>query len=162
MINHILHVQGMNLWYLNALVKDLSEDKMVAQPVKDVTMNHAAWVLGHLPTACDFGLSLMGEKGVCPEGWDKLFGMSSKPQNDRKLYPSKAELLKLIEAGYKRIVDVFKAFPATKLANPMSADLQKIWPTVGDALVFLLTAHDATHLGQLSAWRRALGLPGVM
>jgi hypothetical protein len=162
MIAHVLHTQGMNLWYANALVKDLTEEQMVAQPVAGKTMNHPAWVLGHLPTACDFALSLMGQKGVAPAGWDTLFGMSSKPQNDRKLYPSKAELLSALEAGYKAAGEAFKQFPAAKHADPMPDNLKQIWPTVGDALVFLLTAHDATHLGQLSAWRRAMGLPSVM
>jgi hypothetical protein len=35
-------------------------------------------------------------------------------------------------------------------------------PTVGDLLAHLMTTHEAAHLGQLSAWRRLLGLPGVL
>ena len=34
-------------------------------------------------------------------------------------------------------------------------------PTVGDLLAHLLTTHSAYHLGQLSTWRRAAGLPEV-
>jgi hypothetical protein len=32
-------------------------------------------------------------------------------------------------------------------------------PTAREAVAFLLTAHLADHLGQLSAWRRMIGLP---
>ncbi len=162
MINHLLHVQGMNHWYLSALVKDLTEEQMVAQPVKGQTLNHAAWVLGHLATGCDFALSLMGQKRVSPESYDSLCGMNSKPQNDRKLYPSKADLLKTVDAGYKAVAAALKQFPAAKMSEPMAKEMAHIWPTVGDAIVFMVTAHDPTHLGQLSAWRRALGLPSVM
>jgi len=36
-----------------------------------------------------------------------------------------------------------------------------VLPTRGDLLAHILTTHEATHLGQLSAWRRQLGFPPV-
>jgi hypothetical protein len=38
---------------------------------------------------------------------------------------------------------------------------KEIMPTVGIALPYLLLVHENQHLGQLSAWRRVLGLPAV-
>ncbi len=35
-------------------------------------------------------------------------------------------------------------------------------PTLADAAVFLAVTHEAQHLGQLAAWRRALGLPSAL
>ena len=32
------------------------------------------------------------------------------------------------------------------------------FPTVGDFVIFLMTAHEMDHLGQIAAWRRAMGL----
>ena len=32
------------------------------------------------------------------------------------------------------------------------------FPTVGDFAIFLMTAHEMDHLGQIAAWRRAMGI----
>ena len=32
-------------------------------------------------------------------------------------------------------------------------------PTIGDFAVIMMTTHEAGHLGQVTAWRRAMGLP---
>ena len=36
------------------------------------------------------------------------------------------------------------------------------FPTIADQIGYLLTTHEAGHLGQLSAWRRMTGKKGVM
>jgi hypothetical protein len=45
---------------------------------------------------------------------------------------------------------------AQPTANPRMKDAL---PTAREAVAFLLTAHLAGHLGQLSSWRRMIGLP---
>jgi uncharacterized damage-inducible protein DinB len=40
--------------------------------------------------------------------------------------------------------------------------LQKELPTLGDILGHLMTTHPSLHLGQLSTWRRVIGLPPVL
>ena len=40
-------------------------------------------------------------------------------------------------------------------------EFRQIMPTIGDGLGYLLVAHEANHLGQLSAWRRAMGMPST-
>jgi uncharacterized damage-inducible protein DinB len=40
--------------------------------------------------------------------------------------------------------------------------MRKYFPTVGDQMVFMMTAHEMDHLGQMAAWRRAMGLPPAM
>ena len=35
---------------------------------------------------------------------------------------------------------------------------RKYFPTVGDMIIFLMTSHEMDHLGQIAAWRRAMGL----
>jgi hypothetical protein len=37
--------------------------------------------------------------------------------------------------------------------------MRKFAPRVGDAAVGIATTHEAIHLGQLSAWRLAMGMP---
>jgi hypothetical protein len=46
------------------------------------------------------------------------------------------------------------------LAQPLPDERYRhIFPTIGHALLHILTAHAAVHVGQVSVWRRAFGLP---
>jgi len=47
------------------------------------------------------------------------------------------------------------------LAQPAPERMRSRFATVGQMIYGLMTAHEATHLGQFSAWRRAIGLPSV-
>ena len=38
----------------------------------------------------------------------------------------------------------------------------KHMPALLDIVVFMCINHEAMHLGQLSAWRRAMGLPSAL
>ena len=49
---------------------------------------------------------------------------------------------------------------STDRANPFDSMAETL-PTLADLLSYLLSTHEAMHLGQLSAWRRQLGLPAV-
>jgi len=39
-------------------------------------------------------------------------------------------------------------------------NMRKYFPTIGDFLVYLMSAHEGTHIGQLQTWKRAMGLVG--
>jgi hypothetical protein len=47
---------------------------------------------------------------------------------------------------------------ATEFPNP---EYRAFFPTIGDAAFYLMAFHEGWHLGQLSTWRRAIGLGGV-
>jgi hypothetical protein len=125
-------------------------------------MNHAAWVLGHLTSVFDSMIAVWGEKPTMSPEWKELFNVPSRPLPDRSKYPSKAELWDAYEKAYRRIVErVRQARPEEfdqEFPNPR---LRPLLPTVGMAMVHILTSHQGQHLGQLSAWRRAQGMPGV-
>ncbi len=162
MMDLVLNVSRLNLWYSQKLVADVPEEQMCAQPVPGRVMNHAAFVLGHLAWAAgDVAFGLLGLPPTCPEGWKELFGQGATPSSDRSRYPSKAVLLQKLEEAHARLADfVTKATPET-LAQPAPERARARFPTVGAMLVGLMTAHEASHNGQLSAWRRAMGLPPV-
>jgi hypothetical protein len=52
--------------------------------------------------------------------------------------------------------------PPEALARPAPERMRSRFPTVANVLLGLMTSHFASHLGQLSAWRRAVGLPSVL
>ena len=160
MLDHVLRAASANVEYAKRLVADIPDDKMAAQPVEG--MNHAAWVLGHLAYVFDSMIGVWDEKPVMSAEWKELFNLSSKPLPDRAKYPSKAALFEAYEKAYQRIVDKVKAASPESLARDFpNPRLRATLPTVGMAMVHILTSHQGIHLGQLSAWRRAQGLPSA-
>jgi hypothetical protein len=50
----------------------------------------------------------------------------------------------------------------TDLAQPLpDVRFRDQFPTVGHAVLHILAAHTALHIGQVIVWRRAMGLPAV-
>ena len=50
------------------------------------------------------------------------------------------------------------ADPAALAAPHPNEKSRAHFPTVGDYAIFLMTGHEMDHLGQIAAWRRAMGL----
>jgi hypothetical protein len=160
MIEHVIKAGDGMVDYAKRLVADVPEEKMAEQPAPG--MNHAAWVLGHLAYVFDSMIAVWGEKPTMSQEWKELFNVPSKPQSDRSKYPSKAELLAEYEKNYRRIVERVRAAKPQELdAEFPNPKLRPLLPTVGMAMVHILTSHQGQHLGQLSAWRRAQGMGGV-
>lgn len=146
--------------YARQLVADVPDEEFAEQPAPG--LNHPAWTLGHLVIAADYTLGLLGAKGVAPEGWGALFFPGTVPDPTRAAYPPKGELLNTFEAAHAAVDAAVAAVDPAQLsrANPVE-NLKARFPTLGDMLGYLLTTHEAGHLGQLSAWRRMMGKPGV-
>ncbi|MEM1098301.1 MAG: hypothetical protein AAGH92_05880 [Planctomycetota bacterium] len=47
--------------------------------------------------------------------------------------------------------------PAVMSAEMPIESFRSFFPTIGHATLYLLCTHEATHYGQLQAWKRALG-----
>ena len=160
MHENILHAYAFNLGYARKLVGDVPDERMAEQPAG--IPNHAAWIIGHLANTCDFAGQQLGLDPISPNQWAERFGNGSVPVADRSKYPAKAALLKALEDGHARVAEALgKADPkALEAENPVEG-LRPAAPTVRDLLTFILTTHEAIHLGQLSAWRRAAGFGSV-
>ncbi len=155
---------NMMLGYGQKLVADVPDDQMCAQPIPDRVLNHPAFLLGHLAWAHDSrAAALTGQPaGMASDPkWKEIFGMGAKPSADRSLYPSKVELLKAFEESHARLGEAAAKATPDALAQPLPEPMRNRFPTVGNLVLGLMTSHFATHLGQLSAWRRAMGYPSV-
>ena len=150
-----------NLGYAQKLVADIHDDQLCAQPVAGRVMNHAAFVLGHLAWTSDSVVRLLGVQPTGAAEWKDLVGMGAKPLSDRSRYPLKAALLKALEDAHGRLLAAVSSAKPEVLAQPAPEQLRSRFPTLGHLLLAMMTMHEATHLGQLSAWRRAQGLPSV-
>ena len=158
MMDDVLRAAAVNTDYAHKLVADIPEERMAEQPAPG--MNHAAWVLGHLTFVADSMARVFDQPFTMPKEWVELFNLASKPDSNRSRYPSKAALLEAYEKAYARLTEAVKDASSESLAREFpNPKLRGQLPTVGVAMVHILCSHHALHLGQLSAWRRAVGLP---
>jgi hypothetical protein len=158
MLDSELKINRFLMGYSRMLIGDIPDERMAEQPLPGV--NHPAWILGHLAWSTDRGRWLLGLEPEFPSEWTATFGFGSKPSTSRGDYPSRDELIAAVERGFERLREQSAAATAEILGQPSpNPRTREHLPTVKDALAFLLTGHLGTHLGQLSMWRRMIGLP---
>lgn len=161
MWNHVFGATQANIDYARKLVADIPDERMCVQPYP--AANHAAWVLGHLAYVFDSMTRVWGQQPTMPREIADLFKVGSQPTEDRSKYPSKAALWEMYEQNCLRVVEIVKTAPPEKFNEEFpNPRLRFMLPTIGVAMVHILTSHQGVHLGQLSAWRRAQGLSGVL
>ena len=161
MLDHVTYVYGFNLAAAEMLVKDVSAEQMAEQP--GGVINHPAWSLGHLVMAADGLGKLLGLESNVPDGWSETFKTGGEPSGDLSDYPSKDEILEALREHHARNAEAVKNIDATRFAEPHpNEEMRKYFPTFGDMVVFLMTGHEMDHLGQIAAWRRAMGLGGAI
>lgn len=162
----ILKQYDFNLVFSKKLVEDLSEKQMTQCPAKGLE-NHPAFTLGHLITGTAMTLEDLGGEMDIPHGWETLFlrkgpGDPRLPVKDPSLYPGKNELIKELEKQHERLKSHFLSIEDSKLNEKISWRFASYMPTLWDLVIFMCINHEAMHLGQLSAWRRAMGLPSAL
>lgn len=131
-----------------------------------VQSNHAAFIFGHLSLYPSRALAVLecdagGSK--VPDGWEELFrpGAECRDDPDGSIYPPMERLTAFFfdasALAHNAVAEADDA--ALTAANPAEGRMREIFPTVGAMLGFYLGGHVQMHLGQMSAWRRAMGLP---
>jgi hypothetical protein len=144
--------------YLREQVADVLVADMVAQP--NGIVNHPAWVIGHLTASCQAVGREIGMQPWLPKTWGNRFGMGSIPLSDVSAYESKTELLEILRDAQTRITDAIENLEPTQLEQPLPEEKYRpVLPTVRHALAQMLVAHTANHIGQVTIWRRMMGLP---
>lgn len=146
-----------NLFALESMVMDISEDELKQQPVPGT--NPPIWILGHLAVATDYACKTLGLPAACPKAWHLDFGPGSTPLQMHDPVPTKEELMAAIRAGHQRVSEAAKKATPEQLAGPHNVKLLAGTPieTLGDILSHLMNTHEAMHIGQLSMWRRMTG-----
>ncbi|MFG0326463.1 MAG: DinB family protein [Phycisphaerales bacterium JB037] len=134
-----------------------------------IDANHPAFVYGHLSLYPARIVSMLGgdASDITPsEHLKELFeaGKDSVDDADGTIYPSMGEITGAFFRGYERAMETVSALDDARLAepNPVEGRLREMFPTLGGALLFVLNDHPMFHLGQVSTWRRCMGLGPVM
>jgi len=144
-----------------ALVNDLTDEQMIMRPGGN--MNHPAWILGHMAMYHPVTVQLLNGEPVDDPKNDPTFGFAGHgPVDDIAKYGSKQELVSWFAEGHEKVAQaLLAAEPEAFQQKPTLERWAKMYPTVEFMLPDLLLHHESLHIGQISIWRRAAGLPGV-
>jgi hypothetical protein len=149
--------------YTHRLVADVDESELARSPIRG--MNHPVWILGHLAVCTDYALHQLGERKLTSKRWHFLFGPGSELRPQTSIYPTKNELLAALDAGHEDVSAASERADPAAMERPHDipiAFLEGKITTAREFVAHLMTTHPAVHIGQLSAWRRACGKPGVL
>jgi hypothetical protein len=157
----VLQQFGFQRFYLSLLVDDISDEQMCAQPAG--MPNHPAWHIGHLTWVADRMAKNLGATSTIDETWENKFKQGSIPTGVRADYPSKAELLRKLDDRRAALAHAFENATPEQLAaaNPVKR-LEKALATVEGLMLFGMVFHEATHLGQIASWRKAMGMVAAL
>jgi hypothetical protein len=157
----IVYAWDNQLSYAKALVADLTDEQFVLRP--GGKMNHPAWMLGHLAQYHKVTIQLLNREPVDDPKNDPLFGFAGHgPVDDIKPYGSKEKIVSWYSDGHEQVaLALLAAKPEAFKQLPSLERWAKQYPTVEFLLPDLLIHHESLHIGQISIWRRAAGLPGI-
>lgn len=154
--------------YGEGMLKDVKKETFARKPVvngKTIDCNHPAWVYGHLAIYMSKVCQLTGiPEGPTkvPANFEDLFknGTPSTDDPTGTIFPPMETVTKHYFDAYTYILSKLPEVDDAVFAkpNPMGGRMTELMPTIGSAVNFLLTGHPMSHLGQISTWRRCMGL----
>ncbi len=142
--------------------------RFAAPAGKPIVSNHATFVFGHL---CLYPAKFLENAGrdfkplLMPQRYTDAFnaGVECKDDPQGTIYPPLEEVV----ANFKRVhLEAFKALAEmtdADLAKPPALEKSRTFmPTMAALTTFYFMGHTMVHLGQVSAWRRMMGLGSAM
>jgi len=165
-LDQLIHQLQFNYLYLLDLTKDIDPIDFMHRPAKGLE-NHPAFTVGHIITAYGMTTKLLGGAYTIKKEWDELFrrngpGDPRFPIEDKKLYPSKKELIAELNKQHKMLRTFLEKTSILKLNEKVEWRFSKYFPKKIDLVYFMSIPHYAMHISQLAAWRRAMQLPSSL
>jgi len=147
--------------YAMRMVADITPEQFLAQPAPGRIINHPAWILCHLNVyAHVIACLLRAEPFEDPLG--KPYSRGSTVTLNPADYPPPPAIIAEFTRLHDHAAAALDAAPDDLFTSPTPVErLRRMCPTVGELLITLMIKHESFHLGQLSAWRRAMGLAPV-
>ena len=103
---------------------------------------------------------MIGVAPWLPDDFAQKYGTGSVPVSREGAYGSKARALTTLTDARDRITRAVERLAADQLERTFPDEsLREVFPTVRHALVQVLVGHTSMHVGQITVWRRAMGLP---
>lgn len=150
-----------------AMLEGIPPESFARQPLLEnqpIFTNHPAFVFGHLSLYPARVLKMAGfdpKPAAAPYWYDELFGPDAICRDDpySEIYPSMDEVTTQYFVASKRAIAYIQLIPDHRLVEPHTFDSDSIhFHSLGAAAEYLLNNHVMFHLGQISAWRRCIGM----
>ncbi|MBK7405133.1 MAG: DinB family protein [Phycisphaerales bacterium] len=160
--------QGPLTQYAEKLLKDVTPDMFARQPKGSsgvISTNHPAFVYGHLALYAKKVMEIVAgdTSGLdAPEGFTDLFEAGKECRDDPtgSIYPEMETITSFFFSAHKTMFARLAELDDAQLAAPhgIERDFAKQFPSRAAFASFLIGPHAFVHIGQLSAWRRCMGL----
>jgi hypothetical protein len=160
-VDSVVFAWDNQLNYALALLDDLTDEQMVLRPGGN--MNHPAWILGHVGLYHGAAIQMLAGGTFDDPKNDRLFGFAGEgPLDTLSVYGDKQTIVARFADGHEQVAQaLLSATPEQLKQRPSLKRWADAYPTVEFMLPDLILHHESVHLGQLSIWRRAAGLPAI-
>ncbi|VAX41907.1 hypothetical protein MNBD_PLANCTO03-1186 [hydrothermal vent metagenome] len=156
------------MMYAEGLLKGITPDifaRMPTGPDGIITTNHPAFIFGHLSIYPVMIMKICGVEDFAitnPDGFDELFTHETICKDDPEgtIYPAMEAVTTHFYAAHKAMFARIAELSDEQLSEPhgMEDEFFAKWPSRGAAASFMAGSHTFLHIGQLSTWRRCMGL----
>ena len=156
--------------YGNKLLEGITPELFSVKPLIDgkiIQINPPAFQYGHLslyPARICGLLGLNTDMVKVNEDFSELFkkGAISHHDPENKIYPQMALIISEFSRTHHALFEILINVEDSAYFKINCEEASKDrFPSIGAFVIYLLTAHMNTHFGQVCAWRRCVGLPGV-
>jgi hypothetical protein len=133
---------------------------------KGVQTNHPTFVYGHLAIYPDRIFKLLGRDDLAKvdERYEQVFSPYVACEDDPSgsKYPGFEEVSKRYLERTEALINFLETVDDETLGAANPGPMKEMFPTIGAQVAFMLQSHTMMHLGQVSAWRRFMGLGEAM
>ncbi|MCC7387598.1 MAG: DinB family protein [Phycisphaerales bacterium] len=167
----VIAPQGPLLRYAEKLLEGVTPAQFARQPLGRngiIDTNHPAFIFGHLsvyPARICAIAGITDSALANPPGFEGLFAAGSvcKDDPDGTTYPPMQEVTAHFFEGHRQMFARLAELSDEQLAAPhgQENDFSRAFPSRAALLAFYVGPHPFTHIGQMSAWRRCMGLPSA-
>lgn len=153
--------------YGELLAADIPAGDFGKRPTGGVETNTPAWVYGHLSIYPERALAMLGRESAAIDTGhlEANFGARSECADDPdgSVYGPKEALVRRFMERHAVLMDELATVDEGVFAEPNpNEQMRSRFPTKGAAAAFYVGGHAMMHLGQVSAWRRVMGLGPAM
>lgn len=133
-----------------------------------INTNHPVFIYGHLSIYPAFLLQMMGQdisEIEVPAGYEDLFKHGAECVNDPdwNTYPPMDEVVAYFIKAHEYALGVIRTLPDSIITDVVADEERKeFFGNNANAITFMLYGHYMFHMGQMSAWRRCMGLGHAM
>ncbi len=158
----IKSLNTLTMGYADRVASGIGADQFRRMP-KGVNTNSPAFNYGHLAIYPERLLPLLGRPELArpDEKWEEMFNAKAvcKDDPDGTVYPPMEQIMARFRDRYRVLLEVAAETGDERFAraNPNEQTAAR-FPTIGALVTFLTSAHLMMHLGQISAWRRIMGM----